>query len=377
MKRPGGFDRDQDPTDDVPPRRPVRPRVSTHLSRGAQSGVGDPPPQSRLQAQPQSQAERGSAPDLREEGPRTPAAGGDAADGPLAASPPETGVAGAKSGVTALVRRGGRANALRGSREARVDPVREAERRLRTAERQHRKSRRKETRRFTVSIRRARRQTLMIVGAVLALAAFVVAGAYTPLMSVRDVEVEGATHVNAEDVSGALQRFHGVPLALVDESEVLRALESFPLIQRFAVERVPPHTLRVRIEERVPAIAIEQDGVFRHYDAAGVLVGESSEQPVGIPLGAGGILNISSPAFHSSAKIVRDMPPGLREDLVSVTSSTGQDVTFTLVSGVEVFWGSTDETQKKALILQTMLSSLEGRSVSHVDVSSTTAPIFK
>ncbi|MFC5338087.1 FtsQ-type POTRA domain-containing protein [Leucobacter denitrificans] len=258
-----------------------------------------------------------------------------------------------------------------------ADPIQAAERRVRAAERQQKKRLRRETRRFTQAIRHARRRLLISVGAILLLLVFVIVGAFTPLMSVRDVQVEGAQAVNVEEVTAALQRFEGVPLALVDENEVLRSLEGFPLIQRFGVERIPPHTLLVRIEERVPAISLEQDGVFRQYDAAGVLVAESTEKPEGVPIGEGSLRTTSSPAFHAASKIVRDMPAELRSQLVSAKATSNQDVTFVLASGIEVFWGSADETQRKALLLQTMLEALEGRAVSHIDVSSTSAPIFK
>ena len=264
-----------------------------------------------------------------------------------------------------------------GVRNRPFDPLKAAERRLRDAERTHKKSQRRETKRFTHAARKVRRRVYIASAAVGALVLFVVLGAFTPLMSVQEVQVEGAQSVNVADVSQELQRFEGVPLALVDENDVLRALEGFPLIQRFAVERVPPHTLLVRIEERVPAIVLEEKGVYRQYDAAGVLVAEGAELPAGVPLGEGSLRTTSSPAFHAASKIVRDLPADLRSQLVSAKATSTQDVTFVMSNGVEIFWGSADETQRKALVLQTMLTSLEGRAVSHIDVSSTSAPIFK
>lgn len=263
------------------------------------------------------------------------------------------------------------------TRKSHADPLKAAERKVREAERQHKRSKRRETKRFTQAIRRTRRRVLIAVSAVCLLVIFVIVGVFTPLMAVRDVQVEGSQSINVDDVTAALQKFEGTPLALVDENEVLRSLESFPLIQRFAVERIPPHTLLVRIEERVPAIALESDGVFRQYDAAGVLVAETAERPEGVPLGEGSLRTTSSPAFQAASRIVRDVPADLRSQMVSVKATSNQDVTFMLSNGIEVFWGSADETKRKALVLQTMLTSLEGRAVSHIDVSSTSAPIFR
>lgn len=270
-----------------------------------------------------------------------------------------------------------KAEAATGSKRSDLDPVKIAEKRVRRAEKLQRRSQRRETRRFTASLRRTRRRTLIALGAVAALVLFVLLGAFTPLMSVREVRVEGAVAVNVADVTAALARFDGTPLALVDETDVLKALSGFPLIQRFAVERVPPHTLVVRIEERTPVIALQTDAGLRLYDAAGVLIAEGADRPAGVPLGADGVADTSTEAFRTAATIVRDMPSDLRAQLESVHATTSQDVTFMLSSGVEVFWGNADETRRKSLVLNTMLSALAGRGVSHIDVSSVEAPVFR
>ena len=271
-----------------------------------------------------------------------------------------------------------RVRSLLPKRESRdVDPVVAAEKRLRVAERQNKRRRKRETRRFTAESRRRRRRVLIVLATVAGLLLFVAVGAFTPIMSVRDVRVEGTAIVDAEAVTAALSEFDGVPLALVDENDVLRALEPFPLIQRFAVERVPPHTLIVRIEEREPVVALQEGDVLRLYDAAGVVLGEVAERPEGVPLGSSAMLNTSSKGFLAASKVVRDMPAGLRAQLAEVNSASGQDVTFQLTSGVEVFWGNPEETKRKSLVLETMLKSLGDRPVSHIDVSSTESPIFK
>lgn len=258
-----------------------------------------------------------------------------------------------------------------------ADPVRAAERRLRTAERQNKQRQQREKRRFTAGARRKRRRVYIALGTVAGLVLFVLVGTLTPVMAVREVRIEGAASVNVDEVQQALAPFDGVPLALVDEKEVLRALEGFPLIQRFAVERVPPSTLVVRIEERVPVIALAENDVFRLYDAAGVLVGEVAERPEGVPLGGDGLHSTSSKGFLMAAKVVRDMPGAMRAQLAEVSAVSGQDVTFMLTNGIEVFWGNDDETKRKSLVLEAMLASLADRPVSHIDVSSTESPIFR
>jgi cell division protein FtsQ len=156
---------------------------------------------------------------------------------------------------------------------------------------------------------------------------------------------------------------------------VHRALEKFPLIQRYSIERIPPHTLIVRIEERVAVIALERESGFELLDAAGVLLGRVDERPAGVPLGSAAMADTSSAGFIAAATVVRDMPDDIRQQLVSVDASSAQDVTFVLSNGAEVVWGEADETQRKAVVLRALLASIGAPT--QIDVTVPDAPVFK
>lgn len=257
------------------------------------------------------------------------------------------------------------------------DPVRAADKRLRSAARARRRSERRERRRFAGHMRKQRRGWLVAGGAVAALALFIALCAFTPLTAVRDVQITGAKAVPEEDLQRALSRFEGVPLALVDDGEVHKALEVFPLIQRYKVERVPPHTLLVQVEERLPVIAIKGEGGFEQFDAAGVKVGVSETATEGVPEGRGAVSDRTSPAFGAAARIIRDIPVELRAQVRSVEASGAQDVALTLTSGLRVAWGDDSRSARKAIVLQTMLTALGDRALEVVDVSSPDAPVFQ
>lgn len=253
--------------------------------------------------------------------------------------------------------------------------VREAKRRLREAEKSRRRRERGEQRRFTSHLRRRRRIWLVAGAAIAGLALFVAVGVFTPLMAVREVRIVGAEQMSTADLEAAMSRFEGVPLALVSDQDVHRALEPFPLIERYAIERIPPQTLVLRIEERDAVVAIERDGAFALYDPAGVLLGTAAERPEGVPLAAGAVLDPSSPAFQAAARIIRDLPEDVRTGLAGVQASTPQDVTLTLAGGTEVIWGGTEETQRKAVVVRSLIASLGFPAM--IDVSAPDNPVFK
>lgn len=255
------------------------------------------------------------------------------------------------------------------------DAVRSAERRLRRAERSRRARERRDRRRFTAHLRQRRRVWLGAGATVLALAIFVAVGVFTPIMAVREVQIDGASRLDRDELAAALQRFEGVPLALVSESDVHRALEPFPLVQRYSIERIPPQTLIVRIEERDPVIALDREGSLVLVDPAGVLVGEAQERPVGVPLGSGTVIDVASPAFLAAARVIRDMPEDVRAQLATVVASSAQDVEFTLTAGTRVVWGEAEATQRKSVVLRAMLASIGA--VSEIDVSAPETPVFR
>ncbi|MBK0419206.1 FtsQ-type POTRA domain-containing protein [Leucobacter sp. CSA1] len=298
---------------------------------------------------------------------------GPGADADVPGVPP---AGGATSGALEARPRGLGALAPR-RRASAEDPVRAAEREVRDATRRRRARERREQRRFSAQARRRRRNWLIAAGVVGGLVVFVAVGVLTPLMAVREVRVEGAALVNAEEVAGTLQRFDGVPLALVDDREVHEALEPFPLIQRYAIERIPPHTLLVRIEERVPVVSLERGGAFELYDPAGVLLGRSDAPPEGVPQGGDGLADVSSESFRAAAEVLRDMPAELRAQVSTASATSPQNVRFVLTSGVEVLWGDAAKSQEKAVVLATMLRALADRPVTVIDVSSSEAPVFR
>ncbi|RGE22533.1 FtsQ-type POTRA domain-containing protein [Leucobacter sp. wl10] len=339
MKRPSGFDRTPERVEG--PGRVEKPEPTALPDRGARADAG-----ARADGDLASTVDLSEARETR-----------DASIEPAGRGP------------------GSRLARLRGAREA--DPVRAAERRVREAGRLRRARIRRERRRFSADARRRRRNGLIALGAVVGLALFVAAGAFTPLMAVREVRVVGAVSVNQGEIGRALARFEGRPLALVDDAEVLRALEPFPLIQRYAVERVPPSTLVVRIEERVAVVSLQGGSGYAFYDAAGVLLGNAEAPPAGVPVASGAVTDLSSPSFRSAARALRGMPAELRAQIGAVSATSAQDVTFTLTSGVEVLWGDAERTAEKAIVLQRMLTSLADRPVQLIDVSSVDAPVFR
>ena len=244
---------------------------------------------------------------------------------------------------------------------------------LRAARRARKQYEREEVRRFTWRSRRRRTTWLVALCAVAALLAFVIVGAYSPLMALRTIEVVGTNRVPADQVVAALDEQLGTPLPLIDFSRVRNELSQFTLIRSYVTESRPPDTLVVRVVEREPVGVIPSEPGFDLVDAAGVVIQSGAEPPAGYPA-----IDVTGNAgFAAAAAVVEALPDGIRSQLITVTAGTKDDVTLTLVGGAHVVWGSAEKSQYKAVVLGALMVSHPVGSVSEYDVSSPDSAVLR
>lgn len=252
--------------------------------------------------------------------------------------------------------------------------ARAAKRALAAAARERRRYERQEVRRFTRRSRRRRITWAVVIGSILAVVAVVGVGAYSPLMALRDVRVEGAQRVPAAEVQAAFADVMGTPLTLIDGAEVHAAMSRFPLIETYATETIPPGTLVVRIVERTPVGVIDTGSGLELVDGAGVVIERPEERPPGQPFIEvdGGV---ADEGFRAVAGVVRSLPADVRAQLTRATADTADDVRLELEGGASVVWGSAEESALKATVLATLMRAAPPDTVSQYDVSAPSSPV--
>ena len=258
---------------------------------------------------------------------------------------------------------------------AHLDP-RAAKRALRAAQRERRRYERQEVRRFTKRSRRRRLIWSVVGGAVVALVAIVAVGAYSPLMALREVRIEGAQRIPVATLQAEFADIMGTPLSLIESADVHEALDGFPLIETYATEAIPPGTLVVRIVERTPIGVVDTGSGLELVDAAGVVIDRPAERPDGQPLvvADGGI---AGPGFRAVAAVVRSLPPEVRAQLTQATAATADDVQLELAGGASVVWGSAEGSAFKADVLGALMLAAPPDTVTLYDVSAPTSPVWE
>lgn len=254
----------------------------------------------------------------------------------------------------------------------------DARRDLRRAIRSRRRYERAESRRFTQRSRR-RRLAWLITGASLAgLVLVVLLAAYSPLLAVRTVAVEGTSRLDAAVVTASLDDQLGRPLALVDYGAIERDLAQYPLIASYSVEARPPDTLAIKVVERRPVAQVQTATGFDLLDAAGVTVQQSGERIAGFPVLDLTGTEIGGRGFVAAAAVLTSLPDDILSQLDRISGTTPDSVTFVFTgAGQSVVWGSPDDSELKARILARLIATQDPASPVQYDVSSPASPVVR
>ncbi len=219
---------------------------------------------------------------------------------------------------------------------------------------------------------------LVAAASVVGLVVVVLLAAYSPLLAVRTVAVEGVSRLDPATVTAALDDQLGRPLALVDYGAVERDLAQFPYIESYSVEARPPDTLAVRIVERRPVAQIQSDTGFTLIDPAGVAVQQSAERIPGFPVLDLTGTEIGSPGFRAAAAVLMSLPDALIAQVDRISGTTPDSVTMVFTgAGQRVVWGDADDSDLKARILERLIATQDPSLPVEYDVSSPQSPVIR
>jgi cell division protein FtsQ len=178
---------------------------------------------------------------------------------------------------------------------------------------------------------------------------------FTPLMSVRQVQVRGVSTVSQDQVRGALDVPAGTPLLRVDLGAAAARVAALPRVAHATVDRHYPSGLTVSVTERVPTVFVDKPDGTHLLDATGFDFATTPPAP-GLPR-----LVVANPgprdALTGAALAVLGALPGpVRTQVEQVVPASPADVRLTLVGGRTVLWGSPVDLQHKGAVLAALLT---------------------
>ncbi|PVG82805.1 cell division protein FtsQ [Nocardioides gansuensis] len=197
---------------------------------------------------------------------------------------------------------------------------------------------------------------------------------FSTWLSVKGVEVQGNRILTTQRVLGVAAVPEGEQLALVDLDRARRRLESLAEVRSADVTRSWPDRVHIEVEERTAVAVVELGGRLRALDPEGVVFREYKAVPKGMPR-VRPTTATGTDALKEAAGVVAALPADLAKRVDHLAVETIDQITLVLRDGREVLWGSADESELKATVLEALLAEAgEARSF---DVSVPAHPTYR
>jgi cell division protein FtsQ len=226
-----------------------------------------------------------------------------------------------------------------------------------------------------------RRRALQLAAAALLLVVLGWALWSGPLLSVRSVQVDGATTLPADLVREAAGVPDGTPLLRVDVDAARDAVAELPQVESVTVTRGWPSRVVITLVERTPLAVVGEPGRRSLLDARGVLFDTvTGEPPAGVVP-----LEVADPgpddlATTAALAAIEALPAALREQVAAARAPDAAGIELTLTDGTLVLWGDAGESPEKAEILESLLGRMADGTLqpaAELDVSAPSAVVLR
>lgn len=211
--------------------------------------------------------------------------------------------------------------------------------------------------------RRPSRATVIVslILAVVAVGSAVAVAYFTPLMSVRTVDVTGAKVVDEQQIRDVAQAPTGTPLLQVDTGAIADRVAALPAVEQVTVERAYPSTLTIEVTERVPVVTVDKDGEIGVMDRLGMIY-QTYPDRKSLPAEFSGLPSLvtdrpgaNDPTTAAVLTVAQALPAWLKNRTVSLEASSPADITLVLKSERRAVWGDSSRNDEKAEALRQIL----------------------
>jgi cell division protein FtsQ len=236
------------------------------------------------------------------------------------------------------------------------------------------------------SLGRRRLRIAAAAGLVVVLVVAAVVLLKSPLLSVKQVRLDGAAYVDRTRLAELVADLRGTPLVDVDTGAVEEALEADPWVKRARVERDWLSGVRLDIVERVPvATFMGEDQGWRIVDSSGAVIAtlEAGHKPldvVTIQASAPGP-DLAPGAFATgplatAAAIAPRLPGRLHAALDHVAVADDGSVELVLVGDGRIVLGRPERLRDKLISSMVAIDSVELDQIEVLDVSTPERPVL-
>lgn len=196
---------------------------------------------------------------------------------------------------------------------------------------------------------------------------------FSATMQVKRVEVVGNDLLSDGRVREIADVPLGEQLALVDLGRADARVGSLAEVRSVDVTRTWPDSVRIEVAERTAVAVVELAGRLRGLDAEGVVFREYQRAPRGLPRIRPGSA-AGTEALREAATVVSALPEDLATRVDHVEVTTIDQITLVMRDQRQVLWGSAEESELKAQVVDRLLAAQEA---SYYDVSVPGNPTYR
>ena len=231
---------------------------------------------------------------------------------------------------------------------------------------------------FTMRGVNRRKQLLVVGSSLVASVVFVLIVLASPLVAVRNIDVEGAKYANATLIETVSKSLRGKSVLTVDTNAAQKLLETDPWIESVRIKTYLPSRAVIEINERVPvAWFLGVDNQGRVIDQDGRVLAVVNGRPteymlidgIGPNLIAGAM---ASESYKAAAQLAMSLPDEIRPVVKNMGVNGPNQVTMTLLTGAVVKFGEPVDLRNKLVNVVVILRRQDINQIAGIDVSSGT-----
>lgn len=201
-------------------------------------------------------------------------------------------------------------------------------------------------------LRRFRLWALPALALVITLAAL---AWFSPLLSVREVRIDGAGEIPEEQIRELLQVPETGSILRIDTAAMAARVATIPKVRSARVQRVLPSTVRVRIEPRTPVLYYDSPEGAHLLDADGIEYA-IEPAPIGVPQLVTARPGSADELTRAAVAVARVLPPALEVQVETIRAAGASEISLTLRDGRTVLWGSSEDGERKSAVVVPLLT---------------------
>lgn len=214
-----------------------------------------------------------------------------------------------------------------------------------------------------------------VVGVICVAAVLVLLLLTSPLLSIRNIEVEGNVYADQARLDEVVGQLKGDAILTADLHGATLQIEAIPWVRKARISMHLPSRVVVQIDERRPeAFFRAGDGYIRVIDGEGRVLDVIEGDPVDYVriIGAGPNLapgDFVGQPFLGAVELIGALPASLADRLVSATVSPEGEISLQLEPNLLVIFGQPSDFQVKLVAVVNEIKRQGSRSYTVIDVS--------